>query len=210
MADNQEAEVSQQDLFDLLEKTDVKVADDAAEKMKENILNDKGGTNYLGIGIHDVSLTSIELVQAKTGTIGVQFNVGNSEGQGRDRMWLSDGALPYTIENVSRLVVHNAEEAKKDAARTIMSNIVSAKELYTIMQQILDTLEKKKTPFVGHLFIREAKNGGTYTDKNGVERPSLETSFLSYRPKETLVQSAIAATGGTLSVDKDLLAGLPF
>lgn len=200
MADQDNAK-EQQDLFGELEKNDVSVPKDAAEKMKDNILNDKGGANYLGIGIHDVTVTAVELVQAKTGTMGMKFLVENAEGKSDVSMWLSEGALPYTIENVSRLVVHNAEEAKKDAARTMMSNIVSAKELYNVVQEILATLEKKKTPFVAYLSIREDKNGATYKDKDGNDKPSLDRNLLSYRPKETPVQSAVAATGGTLLAD---------
>lgn len=198
MADNQEAEVSQADLFGELEKNDVSVAKDAAEQMKENILNDKGGANYLGIGVHDVTVTSVELTKASTGTLGIRFNVENEEGKSSVDMWLSEGALPYTIENISRLVVHNAEDAKKDAARTMMSNIVSAKELFNTAQEILATLEKKKTPFTAYLSIREDQNGKTYTDKNGEEKPSLVRNLLSYRPKATPIQVAVEATGGTL------------
>jgi hypothetical protein len=201
----------QADLFGELEKNDVQVADDAAEKMKENIMTDKGGGgNYLGIGIHDVAVSSVELVKASTGTLGIQFNVENEDGQGRVRMWLSEAALPYTIENISRLVVHNAEGDKKDAARTMMANIVSAKSLFETVQAILVELEKKKKPFVAYLSIREARDGSTYNDKNGVERPSTESNLLSYRPKETSTQAAIAATGGELVADKDTINGLSF
>lgn len=201
-----EEEKQQTDLFGELEKNDVTVSKDAAEVMKENILNDKGGANYLGIGVHDVTLTSVELVKAGTGTMGIQFNVENEDGQGRDRKWLSEGALPYTIENVSRLMVHNADEDKKDAARNFMSNIVSAKELFNTLQETLKVRGAKK-PFIGHLSISEDKSGRTYVDKNGETKPSLVTNFLSYRPKETPVQSAVAATGGELIVDGQ---SLPF
>lgn len=200
----------QTDLFGELEKNDTVVADDAAEKMKENIMKDKGGGNYLGIGIHDVAVTSVELTKASTGTLGIQFNVENEDGQGRVKMWLSEAALPYTIENVSRLVVHNAEADKKEAARTMMSNIVSAKSLFETLQLILAELEKKKKPFVAYLSIRERADGSTYKDNNGVERPSTDTNLLSYRPKETSTQAAIATTGGELVADKDTINGLPF
>lgn len=200
----------QKNLFGELEKNDVTVAEDKAEAMKENIMKDRGGANYLGIGIHDVAVVSVELTKASTGTLGIQFNVENEDGQGRVKMWLSEAALPYTIENISRLVVHNADADKKEAARIMMANIVSAKDLYNTMQSILDTLAKKKTPFVAYLSIREAKDGSTYLDKNGVERPSTESNLLSYRPKETAVQSAVAATGGELVADKDTIDGLPF
>jgi len=200
----------QKDLFGELEKNDVQVADDAAEKMKENIMTDKGGGNYLGIGVHDVAVTSVELVKASTGTLGIQFNVENEDGQGRVKMWLSEAALPYTIENISRLVVHNAAGDQKEAARTMMANIVSAKSLFKTVQLILVELEKNKKPFVAHLSIREARDGSVYTDKNGVERASTESNLLSYRPKETSTQAAIAATGGELVADKDTINGLPF
>jgi len=199
----------QANLFGELEKNDVKVTDDAAEKMKENILNDRGSANYLGIGVHEVVVTSVELTQAKTGTLGMRFNCENEDGQGRVTMWLSEGALPYTIENVSRLMVHNAADDKKDEARNYMSNIVSAKDLFETVQETLK-VRKEKNPFKAFLSIREARDGSTYTDKNGVERPSTESNLLSYRPKETPTQSVVKATGGEVVTDKDTLEGLPF
>lgn len=199
----------QADLFGELEANDTQVATDAAEKMKENIMKDKGSANYLGIGIHDVTVTSVELVKASTGTLGIQFNVENEDGQGRVKMWLSEGALPYTIENVSRLMVHNAPEDKKSEARIFMANIVSAKELFGVVVEALKAREKLNKPFTAFLSIREAKDGSTYTDKNGVERPSTESNLLSYRPKETPVQSVTKAVGGEL-LDKGSLGDLPF
>lgn len=198
----------QKDLFGELEKSDVKVADDAAEQMKQNILNDKGGANYLGIGVHEVVVTSVELTKAKTGTLGMLFNVENADGVGRVTMWLSEAALPYTIENVSRLMVHNAADDKKDAARNHMSNIVSAKDLYEVVVETLK-VRGEKLPFRAFLSIRERADGSTYTDKNGVERPSTESNLLSYKPKETATQAAVAATGGE-PLPKDALEGLPF
>ena len=208
--DEKDKAAEQTDLFGELEKNDTVVADDAAEKMKENIMKDKGGGDYLGIGVHEVVVTAVELTKASTGTLGIQFNVENEDGQGRVKMWLSEAALPYTIENVSRLVVHNAESDKKEAARIMMSNILSAKSLFETVQAILVELEKKKKPFVAYLSIRERADGSTYTDNNGVERPSTDTNLLSYRPKETSTQAAIAATGGELVADKDTINGLPF
>lgn len=196
--DEEKAKAAEQtDLFGELAENDTVVAEDKAAAMKDNILKDRGSANFLGIGVHDVTVTSVELVKAGTGTMGIQFNVENEDGQGRVRMWLSEGALPYTIENVSRLMVHNADADKKDAARNFMSNIVSAKALFETLVETLKVRGEKK-PFVAVLSIREAKDGSTYTDKNGVERPSTESNLLSYRPKETPVQSAVAATGGEL------------
>lgn len=210
MADK-EAEVSQADLFGQLEKSDVTVDKKKAEEMKENILNDKGAANYLGIGVHDVTVTSVELTQAKTGTLGIKFNVENADGKNDVTMWLSEAALPYTIENVSRLMVHNAQPKNKDAARNHMSNIVSAKELFeTVKQTIEERQGKGKVPFQCWLSVREARDGSTYTNSQGEEKPSLERNLLSYAPKATATQAAVQATGGEIVTDKDTLEGLPF
>ncbi len=209
--DEEKAKAAEQvDLFGELEKSDVKVADDAAEKMKDNILNDKGGANYLGIGVHDVEATSVELTKASTGTLGIKFNVENSEGRSDVTMWLSEAALPYTIENVSRLLVHNANEKNKEAARNHMSNVVSAKELYDIVVETMDARVKNKAPFVGVLVIAEDKSGRTYVDKNGETKPSLVRNFQTWKPKETAVQAATRITGGEVVDDKNTIDGLPF
>lgn len=206
-----EKEVSQDDLFGQLEKNDVKVEKSAADKMKDNILNDKGGANYLGLGVHEVVVKGVELVQAKTGTMGMKWLVENADGKSDVTMWLSEGALPYTIENASRLVVHNAEKDKKDAARTMMANVVSAKELFNTVKEIVATLEKKKTPFACYLSIREDRNGATYKDKNGEMKVSLERNLLPYKPKETQVQSAVKVTGGELATEDSMdISNLPF
>lgn len=188
-------EVSQADLFNQLEKSDVKVDKNAAAKMKESILNDKGSANYLGLGVHEVFIQSVELAQAKTGTLGIKFVVENEEGKSDVTMWLSEAALPYTIENISRILVHNAEEDKKEAARKHMAGVVSAKEVFEIAKE-------KMIQYVCYLSIREDRNGRTYTDKNGETKPSLERSLLSYKPnKVTDAQSVAQATGGTLTAE---------
>lgn len=204
-----EEEKLQKELEAQLAKDDVTVSDDAVEKMKDNILNGKGSTNYLGIGVHEVQVVSVELMQASTGTLGIRFNVENSDGSSDSTMWLSEAALPYTIENVSRLMVHNAPEDQKAKAKTFMSNIVSAKELYATVVEALKAREKLGNPFMAFLSIREDQSGRTYTDKQGNEKPSLTRNLLSYRPKETPVQSAVKATGGEL-LSKDTLGDLPF
>lgn len=216
MADEQKQDNAkeQKDLFGQLEKNDVQVDKKKAEEMKENILNDKGGGNYLGIGVHDVIVTGVELVEASTGTMGMKFLVENANGKSDVSMWLSEGALPYTIENVSRLMVHNAEADKKDDARNMMASIVSAKELFTTVQAVLAELEKKKASFQCWLSIRELADGSTYKDKNGETKPSLERKLLSYKPKETATQSVVRATGGEV-IPKDSngnvdISNLPF
>jgi len=182
-----EEEKLQAELLDELSKTDVKVNKDKAAEMKENILSNGGGA-YLGIGVHEVFVKSIELIKANSGTLGLRFTVENADGKNDATFWLSEAALPYTIENVSRLVVHNTEDAKKDAARTFMSNITSAKEL-------VDVAKEKLIDGVGYLSVK-ASATQTYTDKDGNVKPSLEKSLLAWRPKETPAQSAATVLGG--------------
>jgi len=189
----------QKQLEDALAKSDVKVAGDAADKMKENILKARDGMPWLGVGVHTVTITNVELTQAKTGTLGVKFTVTNSEGKNEVTKWLSEGALPYTIENLSAIAVHNAPEDKKADIRNAMTNVNGAKQVYDIA----------KAKFVGYqcwLSVKESTTQ-TYTDKNGVERPSQEKNILSYQPKETPAQYAAKVEDGSNPVD---LSALPF
>lgn len=202
MAQTEEEKV-QANLFAELEKSDVKVSGEAAEKMKENIEKASSGQSWLGLGIHDVFIKAIELTQAKTGTLGIKFVVENPEGKGEVSMWLSEKALPYTIENVSRLIVHNTAEDKKDAARTFMSNVVSAKELFNVAKE-------KLIDGVAFLSIRESKTQ-TYTDeKTGEIKPSLDRNLLSYKPKADEQQAATAVAGGGTVVDEKTKLEIPF
>jgi len=191
-----DSEKSQKDLIGQLNKSDVKIDKEAADKMKDNILNDKAPARYLGLGVHDVNVTSAELVEARTGTMGMKFNVENEEGKSDVTMWLSEAALPYTIENVSRLVVHNASEKKKDEARNFMSNILSAKDLFGTVVKTLEDRAKNNKSFQCWLSIREDKNGSTYVNKDGETKPSLDRNLLPYEPKQTATQSVAKTTGG--------------
>jgi hypothetical protein len=196
-----EEEKLQANLFGELEKNDITVSGDAAEKMKENIVNSKGGS-YLGLGIHDVFIEAVELFQANSGTLGIRFSVENENGKNDATFWLSEAALTYTIENVSRLVVHNTAEDKKADARNFMSNIVSAKQLFEVAKE-------KLTGGVAVLSIRESKTQ-TYTDKEGVVKPSLDKQLLSYRPKADVQQAAVAVAGGGTPVDQKTKLDIPF
>jgi hypothetical protein len=192
----------QKDLLGQLAKNDVTINKKAAEKMKGEILT-ASTSRWLGVGVHEVFIQAVELVQAKTGTMGMKFIVENDEGKGEVTMWLSEGALPYTIKNVSGLVVHSTDADKKDKARTFMANVVSAKELFDIAK---DKLIQAQC----WLSIRESRDGSTYTDKNGEQRPSLDRNLLSYEPKQTPTQTVAKATGGEVVVDEDILKNIPF
>lgn len=190
----------QASLFGELEKADVKVGGDVADKMKENIANDRGASNYLGLGIHEVYIQTITLVKANSGTLGMRLDVENEDGKSDATFWLSEAALPYTIENVSRLIVHNTAEDKKEAARNFMSNIVSAKELFTVAQE-------KLIEGVAFLSIKESKTQ-TYTDtKTGEIKPSMERNLTSWKPKEDVAQTAAAIMGGGTPAPK---GNIPF
>jgi len=200
-----EEEKLQKELAKELEKNDIQVADDAAAKMKENILKGDDG-RWLGLGIHEVSVDKVELTRAKSGTLGMKFTVSNADGKSEVTMWLSQAALPYTIENCSRLVVHNAEQDKKDGARNFMSNILSAKDLFDTMVKMLDQRKKAKKEFTCWLSVKESK-AQTYTNKDGEEVPSIERSLLSYKPKEEAKTVATNMANSSEGVD---LSEIPF
>lgn len=198
-----EEQKQQASLLGELEKNDIKVKGEAAEQMKSNIENDRGAGNYLGLGVHEVFVESVELVKANSGTIGMQVNVENEDGKGRATFWLSEAALPYTIENVSRLIIHNTAEDKKDKARTYTSNIVSANEIFNVAKEKLDG-------GVGYLSIKESKTQ-TYTDKKtGEIKPSLETNLTPWKPKADTQQAAVKAVGGGTPINEETKSEIPF
>lgn len=199
-----EEQKQQASLFAELEKNDVKVADDKAAEMKENIMKASSGASWLGLGVHEVLIQAIELTKASTGTLGMKFVVENEDGKGEATFWLSEAALPYTIENVSRLVVHNTPEAKKAEARTFMSNLTSAKEL-------VEVAKAKLIDGQAWFSVRESKTE-TYTNKEtGEIKPSLDRNLLAYKPKETTEQAVAKAVGGTgAPVTNDEKLDIPF
>lgn len=187
---------------------DTKITDEQAKEMEENIMKDDF-KQYLGIGIHEVEVDSVELFEAKTGSVGIKFNVSNDEGESDVVFWVTQGALPYTIENISRLMVHNAREEKKDDARKMMRNTRSAKELWDIVEATIQARKKQKLPFKGYLSVRyDEKN--TYTSKTGEEKPSIVRNLMAYRPKETPSQAKAVAKDVVEKSDKVDLADLPF
>lgn len=203
MVQKTEEEKLQASLFAELEKADVKVSGDAAEKMKENIVSARDGGSFLGVGIHDVFINSIELIKANSGTLGMRLNVENEDGKNDATFWLSEAALPYTIENVSRLIVHNTPVDKKTDARTFMSNIVSAK-------QLLEVAKEKLIGGVGVLVISESKTQ-TYTNTTtGEIKPSLEKSLQTWKPKADAQQAAAAVVGGGAVIDEKTKLDIPF
>ncbi len=194
-----DAAKEQKDLLAQLEKADVKIAKDAAEKMKESIMNNGSGKKYLGLGVHEVFIQQVELFQANSGTMGIKFLVENEDGQGDAVMWVSEGALPYTIPNISSILVHNTAEENRDTVRNYMANVLNAKAAFDIAKEKLIQAQC-------WLSVKEAKDGSTYTDKNGVERPKLEKNLLSYKPRETTAQAVAKETGG----EPVSVSGLPF
>lgn len=198
-----EEEKLQSSLFGELEKNDVKLDDGKAAEVKENVLKAREGGSYLGLGIHDVFIESVELLKASTGSLGIKFNVHNEEGKNNAVFWLSEKALPYTIENVSRLVVHNTAEDKKEEARNFIANITSAKAIFEVAQQ-------KLVEGVAVLVVKESKTQ-TYTDKNtGEIKPSLETNLQTWKPKADAQQTAAKAMGGGAPVDEKTKLDIPF
>lgn len=201
MAQSEEQKL-QASLFDELNKSDIKVTGEDAKQMKDDILNDRGGNSYLGLGVHEVYIEKVSLVKANSGTLGIRMDLANPDGQSDVTFWVSEKALPYSIKNISSLVVHNTGEAKKEDARNFMANITSAKELFEVAQ-------KKLIDGTGYLQIKESKTQ-TYTDtKTGEVKPSIERNLTSWKPKEEPTQTATKVMGGGETVDVDR-ADLPF
>lgn len=202
MAQTEEQKL-QASLFGELEKNNVKLAGDDAAKVKENVLKAREGGNFLGLGIHDVFIESVELLKAESGSLGIKCNVESEDGKNNAVFWLSEKALPYTIENISRLVVHNTPEDKKDAARNFIANITSAKAIFEVAKE-------KLVGGVGVLVVTESKTRTWTNTTTGEVKPSLETNLQTWKPKADAQQAAVAAVGGGGVIDEKTKLQLPF
>lgn len=188
-----------------LAKDTTKVSGDKAQEMKENIMNADEGKPWLGVGVHDVEINGIKLVKSSKGTLGMAFAVSNEDGQNDVTMWLSEGALPYTIQNVSRLIVHNEEgEEAKFNAKEGMTKVETAQMVYKVAQTKL--IGKK-----AFLSVKESETQ-TYINKAGEEKSSLEKNLLSYKPKvevQSIAKAQVAS--GTINDNGEIdLSELPF
>ena len=192
--------MNQKELQAQLKKDNIKVEGDEAKKMAEDITNGND-KQFLGVGVHEVKIVEMELTKADTGTLGIKFDVENEEGQNMVSMWLSPKALPYTIRNISRLIIHNTPEDKKEKAKEFLAKIDSAEKIYEVACEKLMGAK-------AFLQVKESETR-TYTNAHGETKASLDRSLLSYKPveKKTDVQKVAEVMASDDELD---LGDIPF
>lgn len=172
---------AQKDLLNELQKENIKMSTQAIDDLQKRLENLEN--HYLPKGVHDVEIEKVELMKSTNGTYGMKFFVKNQEGNGSAVYWLSENALLYTIENCTRLLVHNVEDEKKKAGiRDYFSIITTASEVFEAMYKSIERAKKEKKPLKGVLVIEEDESR-TYTNNKGEEKPGLNSSLLWYKPE---------------------------
>jgi hypothetical protein len=135
-------------------------------------------SNWLGFGVHHVQIATIGLDKTEDGgkefiEIGV---VGENGEEDTARVWFTtDAAINYSFNVLRQIYVHNAPEAKKDAARDAMDRIMSTEEL-------VDELQAKLLG--GNCwFTKYPDPSRTYVNAAGETKPSINKNVYGYEPK---------------------------
>lgn len=159
-------------------KADDVVLDSEGVKTLEEQLDRTGGNNYFSVGIHEVEIAKVELRKFPSGSRAIVITVSDGTAEAETFHWLSEKALPYTIDRIGKILIHNTKEENKETLRTALKKINSASKLF-------ESISSEKKPITGFkcwLRVQESETQ-TYTDKNGVERPSIERDIFGYEPK---------------------------
>lgn len=163
---------------------------------------------YFEEGIHEVKIQGITLEDEGTERFEVGVKGKNGE-QATVRMYLTEKAMKYTIDNLRKIVVHNTpDKLKKDAARDEVNACKTTEELLGLLQKKLENADCWYSKF---------KNGQQYqaVDKDGTEvtRDSYDTRLSSFEPtppKNVVTAQKAAAVVGGGEITKDNLGEFPF
>lgn len=198
---------TQAELEKKLEETNVKLGDEERGKMNERLIQKE----YLPMGVHEVEIKKVELIEAKTGTLGIEFTVEKDKMVGSAKMWLSEAALPYTLSNIGQIAIHNAKPVDKDKMRTMVARLDTAKSGYEVASKMVG----KKAFYV---LDYDPKN--KYENRFGEMVPSWRSRLLPYAPKaetlnleptEEVSNNTVEKTKRTMGGGEELdLSDMPF
>lgn len=134
-------------------------------------------SNWLGFGVHKVKIGLIELGETDGGKEYVEITVlGDNEEEDTARVWFTtDKAANYSFNVLRQIYVHNAPEAKKDAARDTMDAIGDTEQLVKALSEKLIGGECWFTKYPDPQRTYEAADGST--------RQSINKNVYGYEPK---------------------------
>jgi hypothetical protein len=146
---------------------------------------------FFGEGIHKVSIVDV------TGGVNdnekefIEFTVEGENGEeGNARMWFTtDKAIKFTFNTIRAIFVHNALEAKKDAAREMINGVKNSEEMVALCKKVLIGKEA---------FYQVEKSDYVYTNQAGEQKTGYNRNLYGYEPKpkektalDTLTEGAI-------------------
>lgn len=143
-----------------------------AATLSEDDTKDVDG--FLNEGVHDVVITSARFDKNANGKVFVEVDVvDDSNRKGSAKIWFEGGAIPYSINTIRTIFVHNADSKEdKDKLRAYFK---SPKDLYEI-SQILPKLEGKQC------WYSSQKTDETYEAKDGTTKHRYENNVWGFEP----------------------------
>lgn len=131
--------------------------------------------NYLGFGVHEVTIGQIEAGTTDADKEFVEFTVlGPNQEEDAARCWFVGGAANISFNTMRQIYVHCAPEDKKTEAGLAFDSVADSDEAVTLMQKCVG----KKC-----WFTKYQDPTRTYVGKDGVTRKSVNKNVLGYEPK---------------------------
>lgn len=140
-------------------------------------VKDFGEQTWLGFGVHKVKIALIELAETDAKKEYIEVTVlGENEEEDTARVWFtSDKAANYSFNVLRSIYVHNAPEAKKDAARDAMDGVDGTESMVKLLNEKLIGGEC--------WFTKYPDPTRTYTAQDGSIKQSINKNIYGYEPK---------------------------
>ena len=132
--------------------------------------------NWFGYGVHKVTIGAIEVGETDDNKEFIEVVLlGDNEEEDTARVWFSsDKAANYSFNVLRQIYVHNAPEAKKDAARDAVDATSDTAELTALLQKLIG----KEC-----WFTKYPSSTRTYVNQAGETKQSIDKNIMGYEPK---------------------------
>lgn len=159
----------------------------------------KERSTYFDFGVHNVQIVTLSLDKTPDGKEFVEiFFADKVDNMMQDsaRLWFTTTkSANFAFNTLRSIYVHNAPEAKKDAARATIDKMPNTAAL----------VEELKSKLVGKecWFTRYLDPTRTYTGADGIEKKSINKNVYGYEPKlqpELLPDSAVKSAEAVFGV----------
>ena len=151
---------------------------------------------FFSEGVHKVSIVDVTGGVNENEKEYIEFTVEGENGEeGNARMWFTtDKAIKFTFNTIRTIFVHNALEAKKDAAREMINGVKNSDELVALCKKVLVGKEA---------FYQVEKSDYVYTNQAGEQKHGYNRNLFGYEPKPKEKTALDTLTDGAINLNAE-------